>query len=138
MEPIETQINQWADVLSKRLTEIKYVDMEEMKKTISVYIKMAIHDCIKIDISETERKLNQKKLVLHALQGQNTQKVQGEISELKFKLKQGNLMKSQMEQIEKLGMLIKFVSEKHPGTIPEFYEKFKLHVDTFSNIDQCK
>ncbi len=57
-QPIETQINQWADVLSKRLTEIKYVDMEEMKKTISVYIKMAIHDCIKIDISETERQLN--------------------------------------------------------------------------------
>ncbi len=76
--------------------------------------------------------------MFHALKGQNTHPVQGEIAELKFKLKQGNLMKSQMEQIEKLGMLIKYINEKHPGTLAEFFEKFKLHIDTFSNIQQCK
>lgn len=136
MQPIEEQINLWAEALTKRVIEIRSFDMGEMKKAISAHIKMAIHDCMKIQISDLERKLFQKKLIYETCKGQNAKYIQKEIIELNYEIKERNVMKSQIEQIEKLSWIITWMRENHPNSLAEFYKSWEKHEKKFSNINR--
>lgn len=137
MEKIEQQIDKWSENLANRVSEMKLMDIDQLKVSISTYMKLALHDCLKIDISELEQKLNKKKIIYANFKG-NSKFLQAEIISIKSKMKERNVMRSQMEQIEKLGMLIKYLNENHPDIIKPFYEDFKEHIDTYSSLSAGK
>lgn len=135
MEPVEERINLWSDALAKRLIESRHFDLAEIKTVISSHLKLALHDCLKINISDIERQLNQKKMIASTLQAnrEDTSRIQKEIIPLKAKLKEQNVLRYNIEQIEKLGELIIFLKQKDPALISEFRSRFMDHLDKFSN-----
>lgn len=136
MESVQNRIKIWAESLTKRVIEIRNFDTEEMTKSISAHINIAIHDCIKIQITDTERKLNQKKLIYSTIKGQPTEHIQKEIIELNAELKQYNKTRSEIEQIEKLIQLINHMKEHHPESLKNFYNQFEKHLTEFSSFNK--
>ncbi len=121
---IEENIEVWANSLTERVIEIKHFDVEQMKTSIATHIKLALHDCLKMQISETEKKLVSMKVIMGHWAGGSQEEIKSRIVKLKAELKEQNKARSEIEQIEKLKEVLSWMNEKHPESLNDFYLNF--------------
>lgn len=130
---LQSQIDLWADKLTMRISEIKMMDIDQMKLSISTYIKMALHDCLKIEISDLERELNQQKFIYQNFKG-DSRHIMAKIIDIKSKIKERNVMNNQIEQNEKLAFIINFIGDHYPEIRPLILDKWDKNKESFSSI----
>ena len=130
---LQSQIDLWADKLTMRISEIKMMDIDQMKLSISTYIKMALHDCLKIEISDLERELNQQKFIYQNFKG-DSRHIMAKIIDIKSKIKERNVMNNQIEQNEKLAFIINFIGDHYPEIRPVILDKWDEHKASFSSL----
>lgn len=119
---INRKIKECANTISERLAETPIFDFEKSKLIISAHIKSTLYDCLKIQLDDLDRDLTQKKIVYNTCQGSNTAEIAAEIIAIKNEIRQRNMLRSGIEQNAKLGLLIRFLKEKSPELLSEFYE----------------
>lgn len=90
--PIDKKMDEWVEVLAKRLSEIQLWDMEQIKDAISFHLTMAIQDCTKIQLSDTDRRIKQVKIKMANWSGGNMQPLIVELHNLKEKLAEEKLL----------------------------------------------
>lgn len=117
-------IDKWSVGLAERLIEIRFVDFEEMKAAITSHIKAAIMDCLKIQISETEEKLNRtkKEYALHG--GGRNNHLQIEIISLKKKLKEENKFFADLYRENQAKELVLFLRKHNEDLLLSFYKYY--------------
>lgn len=122
MDKINSKINEWSKSLAERLTEIHFYDLDEMKTALAVHIKSALYDCLKEQIPETERRLNQLK-IRQAGRG-NTLPLQAEIIAMKQKRKEEYEVYSNLDR-ENMGREMAIWMRKyHNESVEEFYKYY--------------
>lgn len=120
MSEIENQISFWSSSLSERLLEIRFIDIDEMKAAMSVHLKSALYDCLNIQTSDIEKKLiDAKKRYVSSGGGKNNH-IQGEIIQLRAKLKEQNKLGDTLEKFERIKQQNKWMIERHPDSFKEF------------------
>lgn len=122
MDKINTKVNEWSEMLAKRVVDIRFIDLDEMKTAIAVHIKNALYDCLKEQIPETERKLNQLKI--RQAGGGNTLPLQAEIVAMKQKRKEEYEVYSNLDR-ENMGREMAIWMRKyHNESVEEFYKYY--------------
>lgn len=119
---IKYKIDKHAEALTERIIELRLLDVDKIKLAIDTHIKSALFDCLKIQIPDTEKKLN--KIKIKAASIRNNQELVPQLVYYKNKLKEEYKLYSELEQHYKLKHLISWVREKHPGSIEDFYKEF--------------
>lgn len=84
--PIDKKMDEWTDKLATRLSEIQLWDMQQIKDAIGVHLQMAMADCLKIQVSDSERRVKQVKIQIANAAGSSTQHLLVELHELKEKV----------------------------------------------------
>lgn len=125
MQNVEEIINHWAESLSERLVEIRFIDIDEMKASMKVHLKSALFDCLKIQISQTEKKLIEAKKRFTQSFGSPNNHIQNEIISLKAKTKEQQKLMSALERSERIKQQNKWMLEKHPESFKEFCKYFE-------------
>lgn len=125
MNNVEDIINYWAENLSERLVEIKFIDIDEMKASMKVHLKSALFDCLKIQLSETEKKLVEAKRKFTQTIGRSNNHIQDEIISLKAKTKEQWKLMSELERSERIKQQNKWMIERHPQSFKEFCKYFE-------------
>lgn len=128
---VEQLIQYWSTSLSERLIEIRFVDVDDMKAAMSSHLRSALFDCLKIQLPETEKKLNEAKRKYVSKHAGNTKIIQKEIIDLKAKLKEQNKLLHTLEKFERIKQQNKWMLERHPESFREFNkyweENFELN-----------
>ena len=130
---INNKINSWSKSLAERITEIRFIDIDEMKVAIATHLKQAMYDCLREQIPETEKKLNQLKI--RTTGGGNNQHIIAEIIATKQKLKEENEIYANLDR-ENMGReMAMWMREHHSESVVKFYEyynnKYKKPCDGF-------
>jgi hypothetical protein len=125
-------IDSWAKSLCERLIEIRFIDLEEMKAALVVHMKSALFDCLKVQISDTRRKLDEtkKQYVNHG--GGKNNHIQSEIISLKQRLKQENKFLAHLDRENQGRELVLWMRKYHEQSLLDFYKYY----DTVSGIDR--
>lgn len=119
---INNKILSWSKSLAERITDIRFIDINEMKLVIATHLKQAMYDCLRDQIPETEKKLNQLKIRVSG--GGNNQKTISEIVTYKQRLKEENEMYANLDR-ENMGKeMTIWMREHHPESIVKFYEYY--------------
>jgi hypothetical protein len=122
MDKINIKVNEWSEMLAKRIVDIRFIDLDEMKVAIAVHIKNALYDCLKEQIPETERRLNQLKIRLAG--GGNTLPLQAEIVAMKQKRKEEYEVYSNLDR-ENMGREMAIWMRKyHNESVEDFYKYY--------------
>ncbi len=119
---IDKKVETWSESLANRLIEIRFVDVEEMKSAIKTHIKASLYDCLRAQIPETERKLNQLKI--RQAGGGNTLPLQAEIIAMKQKRKEEYEVYSNLDRENQARELTLWMREHHNESIKEFYKVY--------------
>jgi hypothetical protein len=96
--------------------------MDEMKTSIQAHIKSSLYDCLKVQIPETEKKLNQLKIRQSG--GGNTTKIQADIIAMKQKFKEEKQLYSQLDRENFNRELFLWVKENHSESAKEFTRSY--------------
>lgn len=121
-EKINQKIDFWSKSLSERIIEMKFVDVNEINSIISIYLKGAMYDCLREQIPETQRKLNELKI--KTSKNGNKQVDVRELISVKQKLKEENEMYANLDR-ENMGReMALWMREKHPESILDFYDYY--------------
>ena len=118
-------IEKWSESLSERIIEIRFIDKDEMKKAITAHVKAALFDCIKMQVSETGKKLKEAKLHYIEYGGGNNNHIQSEIISLKIKLKEERKFANYLVEENKYAELKKWVVNNHGLSLDDFYKYYK-------------
>ncbi len=127
MANVDDLINYWSEALSERLIEIRYIDMDEMKAAMTVHFKSALVDCLKIQISETEKKLVEAKLNYQNYGGGKNNYIQIEIIGLKKKLKEQNKLFYELEGDNFKKEMIKWMRINCEKQLLDFYDYYNTN-----------
>lgn len=119
---IDKKIETWSELLANRLIEIRFVDMDEMKAAIKTHIKASLYECLKAQIPETERKLNQLKI--RQAGGGNTLPLQAEIVAMNQKRKEENEVYAKMDRENQGREMALWMRKYHNESIEEFYKMY--------------
>jgi hypothetical protein len=117
-------IDHWSESLTDRLLEVRYVDVDVMKKAIKTHFKAALFDLLKVQLSETHEQLSAAKEQYALSQGTNNYHIQAELVKLKRKLKQQNKLYSTLEHNKRLKELTIWMRQHHEASLESFYEYF--------------
>lgn len=93
-------IDSFAESITKRLVDIRYFETDKIKEVLSVQLKMAMCDCLKVQIDDVQKAINTKKMQLTDAIGVDSRlqkKLQRELIELKEKRHE---MQSTVNQID--------------------------------------
>jgi len=93
-------IDSFAESITKRLVDIRYFETDKIKEVLSVQLKMAMCDCLKVQIDDVQKAINAKKMQLTDAIGVDSRlqkKLQRELIELKEKRHE---MQSTVNQID--------------------------------------
>lgn len=135
MNKTHDKISEWTDTLAERLTEIRFLDMEEMKLALKVHLAMAMKDCLDIQVPETQKKINRIKILLSNNPGKEHGKYQAELVKLKEQAHQELITQRNTTAIirkdEKFKILAALVGERFGN---EVLEEFKRKVKDQLNI----
>ncbi len=123
-------IEYWANNLAERVIEIRFIDMNEMKSAISVHIKSALFDCLKMQVSETRKKLDEHKKQIQ-LGGSPNKHVHANIISLKQKLKEENQTLAWADRENQARELVLYLREHNEQLLINFYK----HYDTVRGFE---
>lgn len=121
---LNDKINSWVDSLTKRLIEIRFFHVEDIKTSLRVHFKQAMIECLKEQITQNEVRYNKLKLSLPYLYGQKKQKLQSELTLLKEKIKKENRLYSQLDRDKQAKELVLWMRANHEASLLEFYNHF--------------
>jgi hypothetical protein len=119
---IQDKISEWADSLTERVTQIRIVNVDEIRASISTHIKAALYDCLYEQIPESEKELN--KLKTDLLKGCNTEYIKSKIISAKEKLKKENQLFARLRTENQDKELVLWMKEKHNESLLDFYKYF--------------
>ncbi len=117
-------IDRWSISLAERLVEIRFIDLDEMKAAISVHIKSALFDCLKIQITETMRKLTETKKHYVNYGGGKNNHIQAEIISLRQKLKEENKFLAHLDRENSAKELVLYLRKHNEGLLLDFYKYY--------------
>ena len=121
---LNDKIESLAKFLSKRITEIRFFDVEKVETSIKVHFKNAMIDCLKLQVSKTNNELNKLKHSIGAYSGYERVKRQSRISELKVQLKSENKLYSLLDNDRQAKEMVLWMRKNHPNSILEFYKMY--------------
>lgn len=122
MDKINIKIEQWSKSLAERISELNFYNLNEMKTVLSVHIKSALYDCLKEQIPETERKLNQLKIRL--MGGGSQEDIKAEIITMKQKRKEEYEVFSILQR-ENMGKeMTLWMRQHHNDSLESFYKYY--------------
>lgn len=124
-------IEQWSESLAERIVEIRFIDLKEMKSAISAHIKAALFDCLKVQITETMRKLAETKKHYVNYGGGKNNHIQAEIISLKQKLKEENKFLAYLDRENQAKELVLFLRKHNEQLLLDFYKYY----DTVRGIE---
>lgn len=116
------KIKEWATGLAVRLTEIRFYEIEQMTVAIQTHIKAAIYDCLKYQIPEIERERNS--IIQQIKGGENQKHIESKLAKINERIKEQNLLRTELENDKKLKELILWMRKHHEDSLLEFYKQF--------------
>ncbi len=117
-------IDYWSKNLTERLVEIRFIDIDDMKAAIRVHVKSALSACLKVQLSETKRKLDEVKDHYVNYGGGRNNHIQAEIISLKQKLKEENKLLSFLDNENKTRELVLWMRKNHEQSLLDFYKHY--------------
>jgi len=124
IQKLNDKIDQWADYLTERLSEVKLYDVAEVKLILKTGFKQTILDCMLIRVTSTAKEYNELKEGIELLYGLERKETQQKLSIVKKKLKLENSVISKLD-IDRQGKeLVVWMREKHEDSLLEFYKSY--------------
>lgn len=123
---LNDKIDYWSKSLAERISEIRFLNLEDMSTAIKANLKMAMMDCLKAQLSATEKQRNEIKKNLYNLKGDQRAYRARKLSEINAKLKKENMLYSGLNNDNKAREMTLWMRENHPESILKFYENYDL------------
>lgn len=138
MTEFEKQIDYWSSSLAKRLVEIRFIDLDEMKAAMKAHLKSAMMDCIKVQLIATEQKLVDKKLHYAKHGGGKNNHIQSEIISLRRKLKEENKLYAELDVENQNKELILWMRRFNEKSLLDFYADYRKRFPTPLNKNDAQ
>jgi hypothetical protein len=132
-ETVEHLIDSWSDSLSERIIEIRFVDKSEMKAAMSIHLKSALYDCLKIQLPQIEKDLIEAKREYAeyiSLKGFNKSNLQEKIISLKAKLKEQNKLFASLDVSNMNKEMVLWFRKNSEEKLLEFYDYYNSNFRT--------
>ena len=121
---LNDKIDSWTESLTKRLIEIRFFDVAEIKTSLKVHFKSAMLDCLKMQISQTQAELDKIRYTLNNYKGREKADKMKRLGELKVKLKAENKLYAELDRDRQAKEMVLWMREHHPESILSFYKMY--------------
>ena len=126
---VSEKIEEWSISLSDRIIEIRLFDIDQLRVSIKAHLKAAMYDCLRLQIPETERKLNELKSLI--CNGKNVKTIEQKIIETRQSLKEQNKLYSNLDRDNCAKEMTLWMRKYHNDSLQDFY---KYYDQMFPNI----
>lgn len=121
---LNDKIDSWAEALTERLIEIRFIDVAEIKTSLKMHFKIAMLDSLKLQIRNTETERKQKIERLQIAKGSTRVKIQEALSEINYRLKSENKLYAELDRDRQAKEMALWMRKNHPESILSFYNMY--------------
>lgn len=117
-------IDSWTESLTERLIEIRFFNVAEIKTSLKVHFKIAMLECLKMQITNAETERKEKIERLKFAKGISKVKIQQSLAEVNYRLKAENKLYAELDRDRQAKEMILWMREHHPESILLFYKMY--------------